>query len=181
MDRQRSAPTLGACVRVEPKGRATFLPKAQAAACGDELEQERRGGGAGDPERPRRPACLTRSSCIRDFQHYLRAEGWLPARLPSPEDPRSGSASPWVSRVRRGVPCWSRGATPVALSSSKCQVQGPAPGGGDHHSGFRAGRRAASPASPVCWTERSGLSLGNFRVRAPVFLLLYYWGAKGEQ
>lgn len=46
MDRQRSAPTLGACVRVEPKGRATFLPKAQAAACG-ETSWSRRGEAAG--------------------------------------------------------------------------------------------------------------------------------------
>lgn len=42
-----------------------------------------------------------------------------PARLPSPEDSRSGSASSWVSRVGRSFSFWNQGATHVELSSSK--------------------------------------------------------------
>lgn len=67
----------------------------------------------------------------------------------------------------------------ILFPVAKCWA--PAPGRGDHHSGFRAGRRAVSPASPVCWAERSGIFIGNFQVRALIFLLVYNLGGQGGE
>lgn len=103
-----------------------------------------------------------------------------PARMPSPEDSWSGSASSWVSRVGRSVSYGKQRATQVELSSSEWPSAGPLLRAvGPDHSGFRADRRAVSPASPICWAERRGIFLGNFQVRALIFLLVYYLGGQG--
>lgn len=99
-----------------------------------------------------------------------------PARLPSPEDLWSGSASSWVKRVR-SFSFWKQRATPVELSFPSGQVQRPLsrPVGPP----LRVqGRQEGSFSSFPSLLGRAQWCLYRklFQIRALIFLLVYYLG-----
>lgn len=76
---------------------------------------------------------------------------------------------------------WKQRATQVELSSSQWPSAGPLPRavGTTTQGSGQAGGQFLQP--PQSWAERSGIFIGNFQVRALIFLLVYYLGGQGGE